>query len=380
MYTVSLALTLASTVLALAAVSRPRLRLWAAYVAVSLLALHVHYFAVFVLLAQNLFVLGYALVGREWRRAGQWLLAQAALALLYLPWLLAARDTLTSYQGNGDSPALAAMLLRAGSVFAVGESIPAAQRLTFALLALALLTIGVIRLARAGRAGRRALWLLALYLATPLLATWFSALSRPIFNERYLIAASPPFFLLLAVAVLGARERRVEPGRLGGEQLLGWASLALLALLLVGSLASLGRYYTDPAYSKTRGWRDLAATLTRYSAGLDPSQVRLAENFPDPTLWYYYTGPVDHLVLPPGPHDRAGRRAGGRRPCRFWCAAPDPAGAVRGLVGRRWRRPGRPGRALHPAHADAGGGMASAGVHPTAFGSLPPWASPLPTA
>ena len=45
---------------------------------------------------------------------------------------------------------------------------------------------------------------MALYLAVPLLATWISALQRPIFNERYLIAAvQPSFFLLVAVAVLG---------------------------------------------------------------------------------------------------------------------------------------------------------------------------------
>jgi hypothetical protein len=35
-------------------------------------------------------------------------------------------------------------------------------------------------------------------------------------------------------------------------------------------------------------------------------QVRLMQNFPDPTLWYYYRGPVEHAVLPPAPHDEAG--------------------------------------------------------------------------
>jgi hypothetical protein len=75
--------------------------------------------------------------------------------------------------------------------------------------------------------------------------------------------------------------------------------------LLFGVLGSLAGYYTDPVYSKTRGWRELATFLDRYSAGLPTGQVRLAENYPDPTLWYYYRGPVEHLILPPVANDPA---------------------------------------------------------------------------
>src|SRR5690606_12164419 len=35
-------------------------------------------------------------------------------------------------------------------------------------------------------------------------------------------------------------------------------------------------------------------------------QVRIAQNFPDPTLWYYYRGLIEHVVLPPAAGDRAG--------------------------------------------------------------------------
>jgi hypothetical protein len=77
----------------------------------------------------------------------------------------------------------------------------------------------------------------------------------------------------------------------------------LLAVLGLGMLASLGRYYGDPAYSKTRGWRELAHTMMVQAAGVEASRVRLAQSYPDPVLWYY-TGPVSHLVLPPVAHDR----------------------------------------------------------------------------
>ena len=49
-------------------------------------------------------------------------------------------------------------------------------------------------------------------------------------------------------------------------------------------------------------------TLNRFSTGFPASQVRFAQNFPDPTLWYYATGPVEHIVLPPAAHDPAGAR------------------------------------------------------------------------
>ena len=322
MYSISLALTLASTLLAVEAVcaerpvsghSRSKVwPLWAGYVLVSLSALHVHYYAGFIILAQNLFVLGLAIVDTRYRRVAiHWLMAQAALALLYLPWLILARSTLAGYRGNGDSPGLGAMLQRSLGVFAVGESFPAGRRTFLALLAGGLLALGGVRLALTGERGRRALWLLALYLAVPLLVTWLGALGRPIFNERYLIAAVPPFYLLLAVAAAGARDTRDtrdtrEPDAAARNRVLAWAGALGLFLVLAAGCWSLANYYADPAYSKTRGWRELAATLVRFTTGMAPEQVRIAQNFPDPTLWYYYVGPVEHLVLPPGPHDEAG--------------------------------------------------------------------------
>jgi hypothetical protein len=310
MYTISLALTLASVVAGLEGLRRGRWPAWVAYVVLSWLALHVHYFAAFVLVALNLYALILVLLRSISRRtAAQWLASQAALGLAYLPWLLLARETLTGYQGNGDSPGFVAMLQRSLAVFGAGESVPASLRTALAILGGALLVIGVVRLFLAGPSARRALLLLILYLGVPLLATWVSAWQRPIFNERYLIAAAPPFYLLTAAAVLGYNRpvsRSAAPGVPQSARFAGWVATGLLALLLVGTAGSLSRYYGDPAYSKTRGWRDLATTLARYTQAWPVDQVRLAQNFPDPTLWYYYRGPVEHLVLPPAAQDQAG--------------------------------------------------------------------------
>jgi len=290
--------------------ARRRWIFWLGYIGVTWLALHTHYYAAYSILAQNVFVLGRAIwVRAERRNVLPWLAAQAVTGLLYLPWLLAARDTLTGYLGNGDSPGFVAMWLRSLSVFAAGESVPAAQRPLLALLAAILVLIGATRLAMYGPTGRRALWLLALYLGLPLLATWLGALTRPIFNERYLVAALPAFFLLIAAAIsvpqeawnaeAGGRVSRLRAG-------LGYAAAVLLVMLVVGAGLSLVRHYDDPAYSKTRGWRNLAGALARHTTGWPAEKVRVVQTYPDPTLWYYYTGLEERMVLPPAAHDAEG--------------------------------------------------------------------------
>lgn len=312
MYALSLALTLAVTGLAVALLARPGWSVAAGYAAAALLALHTHYFAGFVLLALNFYTLLLLLRRRlDTTRLLAWAGVQAAVALVYAPWLLAAGQTLRSYRGNGDSPPFGPMLWRSFGVFAVGESVPEDWRLYAALLAGGLLLAGLfgaVLWRRAGHAPAQKqphapLLLLLLVLLVPLLATWASAQSRPIFNERYLIPALPPFLLLLTAGAV--RLGRIAPG--------GWLRVAvpagLMAVLLAANLLSLQNHFFDPAYSKTRGWRALATALERWSAGLPADDVRLAQNFPDPVLWYYYAGEIGHLVLPPAPQDAPGAGA-----------------------------------------------------------------------
>jgi hypothetical protein len=226
MYAMSLALTTAAVWLGLEAVIRERWPWAAAYILTALLALHTHYYAVFVLLALNLFMVGW-LAASPPRRGVllPWLLWQVIVAALYLPWLVRVGAIITGYGGNGDSPGLAAALGRALAVFAAGESAAPGSQGVWMLVGGLLLVLGVVRLALAPPPGRRNLLLLALYLLLPLLATWWGAQTRPIFNERYLVAALPPFYLLLAAALdprplrVGARgparQQRPRPGERG---------------------------------------------------------------------------------------------------------------------------------------------------------------------
>lgn len=304
MYSMSMALTVAAVWLGVETLQRQRSRWGLAYVAVAWLALHTHYYAAFALAALTFFVATRALFVPNARGSlARWLVWQTIVAALYLPWLLSVAGIIGSYGGNGDSPDFWSMAQRSLSVFAVGETAPAEQRTAWAVAGGLLLAIAVLRLGAGSPTDRRTLWLLICYFALPVLIIWWSAWERPIFNERYLAVSAPAFALLIAAAFDG---RRFSGPR---EPLLRGAALLLLAALLAGMTLSLYRHYADPAYSKTRGWRELAAALERFSAGLPAEQVRIAQNFPDPTLWYYYQGAVEHIVLPPGPHDEAGARA-----------------------------------------------------------------------
>lgn len=327
MYSMSLALTLASTVLMLEALAQTPQRMvrivrWAAYVAVTWLALQTHICAAHIIVAQNVFIVGRAIANRaERRHLAPWLAAQAATLLLCLPWLIAARASLTPYAGNGDAPGFAAMWLRLLGVLAAGETLPAGQRAAAGIVIALLAFIGAARLARS-IAGRRALWLLLPCLLAPLLIAWAGALSRAPFNGRTIIVALPA--LLLMVAGVAGRSKKHASAQAGPTSPVPPASprsqddlragvttvliASLCALLLVATLVSLLHYYGDPEYSKSRGWRQLAAVMDRHTSGWPAAKVRVAQTGPDATLWYYYGGAAEQGILPPAPNNEAGAR------------------------------------------------------------------------
>ena len=281
MYGMSMALTIASTWLALEFLARRRWAWAVGYVGVSWLALHTHYFAAFVIVAQSVFVAGWvafgALVRHRLKSASatqntlkrterdppprqdddgavglllSWVGMQVVLGLCYAPWLWRVGEVLRGYQGNGDSPNGLEMLVRATGVFAVGESASNGERMVFGAFAVVLSVVAIGWLVQGGSAGRRAAGLLILYLWLPLVMMWLSAQSRPIFSERYLLAAAPPFYLLLAAAITyrppGVRAPIPMPAvptqraRTNPEHLFTF----MLMLIIAGMMVSLYKYYT----------------------------------------------------------------------------------------------------------------------------------------
>lgn len=294
MYSMSLALTLAAMVAAVHWWARPTWTATGLYLAAAFLALHTHYYTGFVLAVTALGGLVWCYRGAGRPHALRWLAVQAGLALLYLPWLVVALPVVVGYGGNGDSPGLGDAVARTLAAMALGEvELPPLAAGWAALLAITA-AAGFGALYRQGGRVRQTAWLLLVYALLPLLATWVGSRTRPIFDERYLVTVAPPVYLLAAACVEWPLRRPVFGG-------LVWT---LPALVVVGMVAGVAVAVSQPAYSKDRGWRALAQRMGELSQGFAADEVRLVQNYPDPTLWYYYRGASPHLVLPPSAHDR----------------------------------------------------------------------------
>lgn len=281
MYAISTALGLASAVCLLLALEKGRFRHWAGYVLATTASIYTHYYALFLAVAEVIFVL--FLWPRYRNRLWSWLIAQASIFLLYLPWLLFAWRILFVYHGNADSPTLLDMLRRCWQAFSLGLSLAPREALIFAPLWMAALAVGMWK---SWRRDGRALFFALLYLGLPVLSVYLSSLRRPVFNERYLIAATPPYYALLGTGL-------VELWRWArGKWSWVFYNGLLLALLLTGH--SLYNHYFVPAYSKTAGWRELSHYLDAEERAGDI----VIQNYPDPTLDYYYRAEAPLIVLP----------------------------------------------------------------------------------
>jgi len=278
---------------------------------VTLLALYTHYFAFFILAAQDLYLLVAVWRARraessvrrsafaELRTA---VMAQALMALLYVPWLVVqsgylssranARTSTLSLQGIGDviGPTLGALF--------IGATVDGATQLAFALLCLGLAALGFV----AARKTPFAL-LFALCIVVPIAGAIAVNPLLPYFRERFLLISSPAFIILMAyginaiaatpgsatvpTGVFAARDtsandaERVEsPGRWFERPvyLLGIVSLALISALV------LGNYRFDPRFHK--GEYDQAIAAIRAEA--QPGDAVLIYSPIQDALYDYY--------------------------------------------------------------------------------------------
>jgi hypothetical protein len=280
MYAISIALALSTTLVLWTALRRDRWWPWVIYSLLTAAHLYLHYYALFVALAQGIWVL--VTVHRQWRRLMGFIAAVAGAALLYFPWLVRALPSIEAYQGNAESPALIPMLAHILRAFSLGETIQPRTATPF-LVAFGLFF--AFGLWYAARAKRREAGLLALWLFVPVAGTWIASLRQPVFSVKHVITASPPFYLFLGVGAVWMARKKPWGSRLAG---------LLAAICLIGSAISLRNYYVVGDYSRTAGWRQVVDYLdTRATEG-----DVLVQNYPDPTLSYYSRGLLPLAVLP----------------------------------------------------------------------------------
>lgn len=302
MYGMSLTLTLASTCMLMALLMRPSWRTSLGYALVTTIALYVHYYAGFVVLAQGIYIVSRIAVdwlsapkrwASLWPRYRMWLFAMLLIIVLYVPWLWAARDIVQNYSGAALQPAFSQALRLTLSQFLLGGDVHTYPTLEIlAAFASGLLaSVGLLRLMWHKRPQRGVAWWLLLYLCLPPLITFLGSRNRGIFATRYLIPGLPAFVVLVSVALTPLKQHLRRPRQWR------WLTLMPSAALVVSIAALLWVYYHNVDES-VASWRSLATMAQQMDGNLPDAQYRVALNLPDSSLEYYYAKPQQVVVIP----------------------------------------------------------------------------------
>ncbi|MGH7749729.1 MAG: glycosyltransferase family 39 protein, partial [Candidatus Dormibacteria bacterium] len=195
---VLLLVTLSTWLLITALRSGDRLR-FAGFAVCSVLAVHTHYFAMLVLLAQVIYIV-LERRPQHRRRTLAALACVAAVGIAFIPWALV---VLANYRGASD-PSLGALTLYTPLITLVQLvagylTTPLMSQVVAAwpLLVLVALGIGVFG-GRVSSAGRL-LWLLVL--VPVLLAIAVTVTGKPVFSTRYLIVVTPALYVMIGRAL-----------------------------------------------------------------------------------------------------------------------------------------------------------------------------------
>ena len=247
MYTLGAALGLgvlgATLYLVLAPSTRQKapVRWLVVYVVCGALGLWSLYYFAFLLVAVNLMVGLWWLVAwtrrrTSWRWLGRWLLAQAAIFLLYAPWIPVAWRQATAppvppWRGF---TSLGSVLVETWSALSLGQAVAPGRLWPILLLFGALLILGLLYRPARERLAGRGRWLLVGYLFLPLLLIYLASFVTPLYHVRYAFTYSTPFTIIIA----GGLAWLLQRWRIAG-------GLALASIVVAAGI-SLHAYHTDP--------------------------------------------------------------------------------------------------------------------------------------
>lgn len=282
-----LGLLLLASWIALLSAAEGRRGAWVAYVIATVLTLYTHYYALFGLAGQVIYVLFGVPRARR-----SWLVSQALVLLLFLPWLPVLHDTVyrrgvlwLSFRPPvdwGTVTAVLGMLSFGGHAFGFAAyfrdaSAPVLHQLAVLIPFVILLVAGLVFHRRVGPA----LWPLVGYAMVPVAAVLIFSLRYNVIYPRYFSFAQPAFALLLAGGMvwIGAR----VPSRHSRAALWG----VVLILVLVNGWV-LNEYHTNARLFK-QDWRGAARLVSAQAGPTDvvvvlPWSAHLAFS-------YYFRGP-----------------------------------------------------------------------------------------
>ncbi|MBN1921975.1 MAG: glycosyltransferase family 39 protein [Anaerolineae bacterium] len=225
---------------------RPPRAGWWGYVITALAAGYTHYYAFFVIVAQNL-IMGLHLyrnlhVARQkhWKTFWRWCGTQLILIAAYVPWVLVQQDFLSGKASYRITEWTLATLTKItqetftgiGAGLALTPTTAQAVMLPMAVTG----AIGMLSLLQAKMPARA----IAAFLWIPVGIAWIVNPLMPFFFPRYLLVVAPAFYLLLAAGVTLLTRL--------------WRPLGLISIaaLLLGSSIGTHAYYVDKLHIRGR--------------------------------------------------------------------------------------------------------------------------------
>ncbi len=276
-----------------------------AYVLVTTSLLYTHYFATAVVVGQNLAFLWWLLRHERvtlagWRvRLARWVLLQALVVVIYLPWVWMAAGQLRAWPAISEPMSLSTLAVDLLRVFSLGLSVepePSTVLIGFA----ALLVSGVLsplfglwskRGSPDDLAGTSYAVLLS-QLVVPVGVMYVLSMQRPMYDPKFLLLSTPAFHVFMASGALSLACRLVPGQR---DRWRGLFLLATIALIVLPSLRSLQAYYFESRYA-----RDDYRGIARYIEALEREGDAVLINAPGQveTFTYYYKGTLPLYPLP----------------------------------------------------------------------------------
>jgi mannosyltransferase len=283
----------------------------ALYVLFTTAALYTHYFSFTIPLAANV-AYGLGMIAyRPWRRRmaiGGWFVAQLVIVFLYYPWLKLAGGQLATWPAISEPFSLSFLLQSLLRVFTLGLSVE--PKMTPVLLIFGLfIFLGVLPCQLSLSAQKKSglclglprrqlppLIFLLLYLCVPILAMYVLSLTRPAYDPKLLLLATPAFHLLLGRGI-GSEwlEDTIRATQRVGT-VARWVVTSVALLVVVGACAkSLANYYFDAQYARD-DYRGLALHIA--AAGQEGDAIILNAPGQIEIFSYYYRGALPIYPLP----------------------------------------------------------------------------------
>jgi len=282
---------------------------WGLFVLLNVIAVYTHFYAFFLVAFQFCYFIWW-----WWQQETNWHLfltgvaAHLAIVAGYLPWtqFVVARygADVSYYEGT---LSVAEVVRKTLMMFTTGHSVLEVTAQPLAMGWLVLLLVGVLLSSRNSQFAIRnsqfairnsqipgETWdlrpllaprlFLLLYLILPFVLLYLISYQRPKFHPRYLMLASPPFFLFIAAglaALWAIRARSAGARRVLATLLAGGGLVFILATSLYADVNA----FSDPAFTKDQ-FREAARHITTNKQTNEP--VILISGHLFPVFTYYY--------------------------------------------------------------------------------------------